>query len=546
MASPRTLGIEATFGVNRNQPASYVARSALDKQVKQALSTNGHVAICGESQQGKSLLLKRALDQTDHCTIQCTYGQKRYDIYRMLLREMGASVSIERKRKRSRGIKARISVLSGDLGSESEVAERAIDIDIGNINDVLSVARERNFDGIVVLEDFNFLAATTQRNVLRDLKVVYERSELRFVLLGTWLDSEWVRALSGRLSVPVVAIEVPAWSVEDLERVLVAGADHLGITFDADLVHELVRLSQGNVGLLQELACATVQHGLGEQGNRNISNLEVVGSAVAKIVQATDGRSCDYIREMSVNPRYLGVKPLGNFNIFKGILHAILKASDHEIRNGIAEVDVLERIMDIYKFEASDLPAAHLRYGLEHLEAIHRALEASPIVGYDSTRQTLRVVDAAVRLCWTAQRRDRYVEYLPNGGRDIESFDHSLARRVLARYGWRCAVCSVTDTTLLRTVSVAATRDHREEYWLSLCLTHAATWERGKFAFEPSSTRVLCEDPRPLGITETDLSHLPAQPSRQALTERTLAIAERAPWARVPGLALTTAAKPDT
>jgi hypothetical protein len=123
--------VESVFGATRRMPASYVPRPRLDDAVSRALLTDGHIVIWGESRQGKSGLLQRALTPDDYCTIQCAYGHKRYHVYRMLLREIGASVTVEKKRKRARGIGARVSFFSGQLSTDSEVSEHSIDIDIG-------------------------------------------------------------------------------------------------------------------------------------------------------------------------------------------------------------------------------------------------------------------------------------------------------------------------------------------------------------------------------------------------------------------------------
>jgi hypothetical protein len=123
----------------------------------------------------------------------------------MILREAGASVAVERKRRRARGIGATVKIFTGNVSSESETTERTFDIDISNINDVLRIIEDSGFDKVVVLEDFHYLGRSVQRQILQDMKAIYEKSSLMIVLVGVWvtassfsdciwtLGGEWMR-----------------------------------------------------------------------------------------------------------------------------------------------------------------------------------------------------------------------------------------------------------------------------------------------------------------------------------------------------------------
>ena len=103
--------------------------------------------------------------------------------------------SCKKKRRRARGIGARVSLFTGDLRSEAETTERAFDIDIANITDVLRVIERTSFHKHVVLDDFHHLGRPVQREIIQDFKTIYEKSKLRLIIVGVWADRDQLRGL---------------------------------------------------------------------------------------------------------------------------------------------------------------------------------------------------------------------------------------------------------------------------------------------------------------------------------------------------------------
>src|SRR6476661_4836080 len=92
--------VSSIYGTSRQLPKSYLPRRRQQEELRAALSADGHMVIWGEPRQGKSSLLRHQLPGNDYSVIDCGYTQQRYDIYRMILREAGASVAVEQKRRR--------------------------------------------------------------------------------------------------------------------------------------------------------------------------------------------------------------------------------------------------------------------------------------------------------------------------------------------------------------------------------------------------------------------------------------------------------------
>lgn len=512
--------IETVFGSGRHLPDSYLERPELEARVANALAADAHFVIWGEPRQGKSALLRKVIGDEDRCVIQCSYGHKRYDVYRMLLRASGASVSVERRRRRSRGVGARVTFLSGSYSQDAEVAEQAVEIDISNVNDVLTVVGERDFRKVVVLEDFHCLGRSTQRNIVQDLKVISEKSELKVAIAGAWADRGFLRALPGDLAAPLSTIEVPRWSEADLRRVLMAGERALEMELSADVAAELIRASQESVGLLQELARAVCSQALPRGaggGERRISSLDLVDHAIDNTLQNGIGRLRWYVRAFGVEQDWRSSRTYGSY---KGAVHAALVAPDESVRDGLPLDELLASILSLYKYEAHGYSLGDLRHGLDRVQGVNRKLRASPILGFDPVGERLQILDPLARLFLRRDGQESLVPFLPDEGRDTKEVSYQFRRRVLAHYGSTCAVCSVQEPQLLWAVRLSdpsGSDISAPEYGLALCGNHRIAWNADLFGVDPATSEVVCPSRSALGITREDLRHLPAQPSHSAL-----------------------------
>jgi hypothetical protein len=521
--SNRPANVSSVFGISRQLPQSYVPRGSQEDRLAAALSAGGHLVIWGEPRQGKSSLVRHQLKGIEHCIVQCAYGQRRLDIYRMILREAGASVAVERKRRRARGIGARVSILTGNLTNESETTERTFDIDISNINDVLRVIEDSAFNKVVVLEDFHYLGRPVQRQILQDMKAIYEKSDLKIILVGVWADRNQLLGLHVDLGGRVDGIEIPRWTEGELTGVLRKGENILGLHLGSSVIDKLIANAQQSVGVLQELALAACVEAerlrpTDHSGQVEITE-EVVGRAVSHVLEQSVARLRWYISTFA-NPRK---RRSGKAQPYKGIVHALLVAPKSAIRDGIHASKLFETMQNLYPFEVAELTYDDLLKGLNKLGSVHRAVQARPILEYDSVGERLHVVDPMVRLLLASIDTESLIRYLPDEGSDIETNQYHFGQAVKLRYGQGCAICPISDPSLIEIVRLArppfgyATA---AEYGLPICLNHAEAWRRDLLVFEPGTTKIVSRDPVAINIMRDDLTHLRAQPAREALEAR--------------------------
>ena len=245
------------FGTGRSVPASYVPRENIDARFLNYLSEDKHTVIHGPSGQGKTMLIKRHLNAEQYRVVQCSNYHRRIDIYRMILGEADASVSLETRIRKGKRLAATISFLSGGTESDSEISTKIIDIDLGNINDVIRALRERDFDKYIVLEDFHYLRKKVQKEILNDLKIVSDKSGLRFIFIGIWLQKDKFLHLNGNLSGKINSIRVSPWTEPELRELIETGESMLNVSFAKDVKAYLLSHSFGSVSILQELIYLT-------------------------------------------------------------------------------------------------------------------------------------------------------------------------------------------------------------------------------------------------------------------------------------------------
>ncbi|MDU0366984.1 HNH endonuclease [Microbacterium sp. KSW4-17] len=98
-----------------------------------------------------------------------------------------------------------------------------------------------------------------------------------------------------------------------------------------------------------------------------------------------------------------------------------------------------------------------------------------------------------------------------------------FAFSVLKRYGTRCAVCDLSVAVAIQAAHLRSkARGGRDDprNGLPLCANHHAMFDRNLWSITPVGGIVTGEiRSQTLGITRTDLSHLPAQPHEDALSD---------------------------
>jgi len=258
------------FGNSREVPLSYQARTDIDDRLVTDLIREKHIILYGDSKQGKTCLRKHNLKESESIVIQCTRDTSIASLYEMILKKADIEYVIS-KNKTLRGTpKLSIKILekangplitnvSGEgndeqaYGNNITQAFKKIEIDIENANDIVRALQANSFNKFIVIEDFHYTDEEIQKQFSFDLKVFHETSKYLFILIGVWTESNRLVIYNSDLKGRITNIKVEKWSTDHLKMVINKGKSLLNIEFPAEVEEEIIKLSQDNVGLLQDI-----------------------------------------------------------------------------------------------------------------------------------------------------------------------------------------------------------------------------------------------------------------------------------------------------
>ena len=117
------------YGISRDVPLNYVARSNVDEKFKNNLNRQKHITIFGSSKQGKTCLRKQCLKPEEYILVQCSNKWSLSDLNSNILKragyelEISSKTSVTGKAKIIASIKACFGIGEANVGSELENTE---------------------------------------------------------------------------------------------------------------------------------------------------------------------------------------------------------------------------------------------------------------------------------------------------------------------------------------------------------------------------------------------------------------------------------------
>jgi hypothetical protein len=98
--------------------------------------------------------------------------------------------------------------------------------------------------------------------------------------------------------------------------------------------------------------------------------------------------------------------------------------------------------------------------------------------------------------------------------------------QVLAQYGTKCSVCSITHPNLLKAAHIRGKREKGSDDWrngLPLCSTHHDAYDAQLFAIHPDTLSIVAApdiSPADIGLADNALAVKQRRPHRDALIWR--------------------------
>lgn len=397
--------LQEVFGIATHvNVASYVDRGGLDKKLGYYLRTERHIAIHGDSKQGKSWLRSKLLGPDTTIVVQCGVDSTPESLFREALGQL--DIRAEIKRVGTAQLEGSLDISgSGELGNIL-IGKAKLEIDAGGrtskgnevetepigqtpgdlswVARVLEASTRR-----LVIEDFHYLSEASRRAFAFMLKALGDYG-VYAIVVGIWPEDHLLTYYNGDLDGRVEDIRL-VWEDEDLKAVLEKGCEALNIDFSEELTGALVRDAYGNVGLVQRLAehvclAADILERTDELLTVDANGrLETARRSVSRSMKARyDAFADNFVRGMK--------RMTEGLEVYKHMLRAFTAGTREELLDGIDSRDLLTRIHEADP-EAT-IRQSDLTQALDRVDRLQAKIEIRPqVLTYNRDRRRLFLAD---------------------------------------------------------------------------------------------------------------------------------------------------------
>ncbi|MEW6168905.1 MAG: hypothetical protein AB1651_14600 [Pseudomonadota bacterium] len=417
--------LSEVYGVARGIPLTYVARAYVDDKLVNSLSRDKHIVIYGGSKQGKTCVRKHSLKDEDYVVVQCGSSTTRIQIYEMLLKHAGVSlrvtdtttVSGTKTVEVTAGGKGGLPFLAEASGEAKGGYERAnedtreatsIEIDPSDANDVIRALKLAQFKKFVVLEDFHYLSEEVQREIAFDLKAFHEKSEIVFMVVGVWLESNKLVLYNGDLAGRLVPVDADRWEAADLEKVITAGEPMLNIEFPKPVRQEILALCQANVGVLQETCYRLCEkEGVFQtaKDKKLVGTVDNVRDIVKSIGAEQAGRYQKFLEEFAEGLNKTELE------MYRWIAYVVVTSNAADLKKGLKLATLHRRMNQVHPKRRGQLLQNNVLQALENVAKVQHKYHVKPVIlDFDQTENQLRVTDSGFILYIASQDRNDLLE----------------------------------------------------------------------------------------------------------------------------------------
>jgi hypothetical protein len=405
------------FGVGRDIPLNYVARPEVDNRFIASLTRDQHVVIYGSSKQGKTTLRKYCLQEADYIVISCLNSMSITDLHAAILKAAG--YRIEQMTTRSVGgafkyqvefageggvpfmTKASAKASAGGEDNEhTDVVTKRLEIDLRDVNDIITALETINFTKYIILEDFHYLSEKTQKDFSFALKSFHENSKFCFIVVGVWREKNRLIYFNGDLTNRVVSIDADLWTQDQLREAIKAGEALMNVSFNEETIVSILKHSFDGIALVQE-ACHRIceTEGISETQEiyREIGKDVDAEKIIREIVNDQAGRYMAFVTNFSEGFQQTDLE------MYKWLAYAVLSSPVENLEIGLRRSEV-SSIIKAKHPEGLRLNEGNITQALQNAASLQVQKGIRPIIfDYDQTTRVLTVVDRSF-LIWLAHQ----------------------------------------------------------------------------------------------------------------------------------------------
>ncbi len=431
------------FGINtRKNVLSYVERQ-VDQDFKDALSTDEYavVVVYGTSKQGKSSLCRHILPRP-FCTFVAGASDTSFEtLNREILAangvsEKGASTDETVRSWQASGeiavpewLSSLISLpakvgASRNSQSKSATSRVFVGVDYANAASVARIYSEAVGRKPIVIDNFHYFDREEQRKIATGIRA-FEEEGIKLVILGTWLEANYLTHLNSDLSGRVRSLSIEQWTSDDFSRVVAAGEKALNVHFGVRAREALIAKATGNIGLLQKALSRVVKaEGVSRTCDRRteIGALGIVNEAFRGIAQEQLDDTFGQLKMVAELGQ--AQKPWNGRTRMHYLLRAFVAEQDSGAQKGVPSArltmranELVSRMRGKERLDVNNLGPVRRLLGAELL-AHQRKHLSTPIIFYDGDADALRVTDSWALLTLRNERA-KLVELFEEADRDL-------------------------------------------------------------------------------------------------------------------------------
>lgn len=304
---PHRLARDSIAKTDDDLTLPYFARDDYESAIRNHVARHHNVVLYGPARQGKTLLLSRCIPVQTSIYIECRPDFKRTHLYRLILSSLGYSISTEKKRSQKGSATIKFGLFGSKMGGEVDVEQektlQEINIDLKNPSEVAHLISRIPQTPYVILNGFHMLNAGTKENILFDLAFFTERSQMRYVIVGTWTAIDYLEAIEPAVTGKLSYLNIPYWSDAELRAVHRFWRER-GAAPEAspEMLDQMILLAGGDISLFSALAALPRAASLADFG-RQAEEL-----AVGRSLRGLEARIGEFLRRKELALSYTEVQ----------------------------------------------------------------------------------------------------------------------------------------------------------------------------------------------------------------------------------------------
>jgi hypothetical protein len=203
------------------------------------------------------------------------------------------------------------------------------------------------------------------------------------------MESNRLIIYNGDLTGRITSINVDKWTDDDLKKVINNGKPLLNIDFPTEVENEIVKLSQDNVGLLQEICyriCENSAIWKTQENQMTIGTIETVQQIAKNIADDQAARYRTFIIKFSEGLSFTELE------MYKWIMYSIICSTPDELRNGLSPSKIFSIIKSKHP-KKDKLQLNNLNQALDRVQTVQAKHKLQPLI-LDFSNSELFVVDA--------------------------------------------------------------------------------------------------------------------------------------------------------